>query len=280
MMNRHARSRPAKVLAAALGGLAVAAAGCGPSAAGPSGTANRTVHKVENTAKRGTHTISGAPPAPAVKPLSLATLPPFSYLKRFNPVLHHVHEVSTFIPGMGYHYAPPCPGLAVMTNAQHQVTAVEAQFPQKLGSHPWFDPPTTVPNGGVAFYSEHLYFLPPSQITMSMPSNLPTDLTTKAKFWAVNTRLTAYVKEPGTFRGFAVYAPPAGPGIKVLVGSKGDIGGFLVSEPATWGWHRYYVEPKGKPASSKLFGHAYHVALLLIPPHATAAGGSGKAKGH
>ncbi|MCY0884573.1 MAG: hypothetical protein OWV35_01655 [Firmicutes bacterium] len=280
-MNRPARTRARRqILTGMLGGMALAvAAGCGPSAAGPSGTANRTVHKVENTAKRGTRPITGAPKGTAaIKPLSLATLPPFSYLKRFNPELHHVHEVSTFISGMGYHYATPCPGLTVMTNAQHQVTAVEAQFPQKLGSHPWFDPPTTVPNGGVAFYSEHLYFLPPGQITPGMPSNLPTDLTSKAKFWAVNTRLTPYVKEPGMFRGYTVYAPPAGPGIKVLVSSKGDIGGFLVSEPASWGWHRYYVEPKGKPVSSKLFGRAYHVALWLIPSHTAPGGGTGRTR--
>ncbi len=213
------------------------------------------------------HTMGGKSHAHKPKPIpvNLAYLPPLKALKSFNPALTHYHQISTFIPGMGFHWASMVPGVVLMTNTHKDVTAVEAAFPQKLGMFSWFDPPTTVPNAGVAMTSEHLYFTAPTSITPTMAAMVPSDLTSWAKFLAVNPRLSVYVKQPKMFHGFSVYAPPMGPSLKVLVSSKGTISGFMVSEPAKWGWSKEYWESKGKPSKSKLFGKAYHSVLWLTP---------------
>jgi len=202
----------------------------------------------------------------AVKPLSLTTLPPLTYEKQLNPWLKYTHEVSSFIPQMGYHWTAPVPGLVLMTNNSNQVVAVEATFPQKLGTYPWYDPPTTEPNAGVAFNSEHLYFVPPTAITPTMAATLPTNLASWSAFETANPRLTStYLKQTTTFHGDAVYAPKSGPAIKVLVAPSGKIGGFMVAEPAGWGWQPEYQQAKGKPVKSALFGKAYDSVLWLLP---------------
>lgn len=199
-------------------------------------------------------------------PVDLAFLPPLKALKSFNPALKHYHMISTFIPGMGYHWAPMVPGVVLMTNSHADVTAVETSFPQKLGTtYSWLDPLTTVPNAGVAMTSEHLYFVTPASITPTMAAMVPSDLTSWAKFLAVNPRLSVYVKQPKMFHGYTVFAAPTGPSLKVLVSSKGMVSGFMVSEPAKWGWAKEYWGRKGKPTKSKLFGKAYHSVLWLAP---------------
>ena len=208
----------------------------------------------------------GKAPGATVKALSLTTLPPLTYEKKLNPWLKHTHEISSFVPGMGYHWAAPFPSLVLMTNNLDQVTAVEAAFPQKLGTYPWYDPPDTAPNGGVAFNSEHLYFVSPTAITPTMSATLPTNLGSWASFEMANPRLTStYAKSPTSYMGDAVYAPKSGPAIKVLVASSGKIAGFMVSEPATWGWHRAYAEAKGKAVKSAQYGKAYHSVVWLLP---------------
>ncbi len=203
-------------------------------------------------------------------PVNLAYLPPLKALKSFNPALKHYHRISTFIPGMGMHWASMVPGVVLMTNTHADVTAVEASFPQKLGTtYSWLDPLTTVPNAGVAMTSEHLYFTAPAGITPTMAAMVPSDLGSWAKFLAVNPRLSVYVKQPTMFHGLSIYAPPTGPSLKVLVSGTGSIAGFMVSEPAKWGWSKEYWEPKGKPTKSKLFGKAYHSVLWLTPMKAT-----------
>lgn len=236
--------------------------------------------------------------------VSLATLPPLRALRSFNPALRYYHRLSHFIPGMGIHVGPPGPGITLMVNTDRQVTAVETNFPQRLGTYPWFDPPTTAPNSGVAFHSEHLYFVPPSSITPGMSPSLPTDLASWAKFVSVNTRLTDYVRLPMKYKGLLIYGPPNGPGLMVLVrpgsaatspsgtsgtssssagggtsatgsagggtspgasAATGPVVGFIAEEPAKWGWFPWYAQPKGKPVPSKLFGQAYYSVLLLQP---------------
>jgi hypothetical protein len=198
----------------------------------------------------------------AVKPVNLSTLPPLSYVQALNPWTRRALQVSGFINGMGYHWATSYPSLVLMTNQAGLVTGVEATFPQKLGSFSWYDPPTTVPNAGVAFNSEHLYFVAPSAIMPGMTSKT-SDLTSWSSFQGVNTRLSAYSKD-GTFLGFTVYAPP-GPGIQVLVSPSGSIAGFVTAEPAAWGFHPFYFPGRGRPTPSKVFGRAYWSVLLLQP---------------
>jgi hypothetical protein len=200
-----------------------------------------------------------------VKPISLATLPPLTYLKKLDPWLNRAHQISNFVTGMGYHWATPWPGIVVMTNQAGLVTGVEATFPQILGSYPWFDPPTTEPNAGVADNSEHLYFVAPSSITPSMTTTT-SDLTSWSTFQSVNTRLSSYVKEPTPFFGLTVYGPPRGPGVKVLVNSSGTVTGFLVEEPAKWGYFPGYYPPRPQgPLPSREFGKAWDSVLLLNP---------------
>ncbi len=207
------------------------------------------------------------------KPISLATLPTATAIAPFNPHFHAYHVISTFIPGMGYHWQTPVPGIVYMTNQHNQLTGVEAAFPQNHGYQGWYDPatPTTVPNGSLAFYTEHLYFVPSSSIVPSMSAAISPNLSSWASFVAANPRLHSYIKEPGLFRGYTVYGPPTGPGIKVLVSPAGLISGFLVSEPAPWGWHPGYVGMKGKPFMSKVYGKAYYSVLMLEPPMAPGA---------
>jgi hypothetical protein len=150
-------------------------------------------------------------PAPAIP------LPALASLRGANPSLRYDHRLSTFIPGMGYHLGPPGPGLVIMVNRQRQLTAVEASFPQRLGYRPWFDPPTRVPNAGVAFYSQHIYLVPPRSITRAMSPNVASALGSWSQLVSVNPRLTGYTRLPVTYQGMAVYGPPRGPGIWVLV---------------------------------------------------------------
>lgn len=228
------------------------------------GTGGSSAKAGSSKGKKGSRGMKASPSA--VKALPLTTLPPMSYETKLNPWLKHTHEVSSFIPGMGYHWAAPVPGLVLMANNLDQVTAVEAEFPQKLGTYPWYDPPDTAPNGGVAFNSEHLYFVPPASITATMSATLPTNLTSWASFEAANPRLAStYAKTSTPYMGDAVYAPKSGPAIKILVASSGKIAGFMVSEPAKWGWRPVYAEAKGKPVASKQYGKAYHSVLWLLP---------------
>lgn len=269
-MASMSRSRWPRLIGAALAlAVPLTAAACGATNPAPqkSPTSRPPAHHSSGgktgTAKAGT---KGKKSGAIVKALSLTTLPPLSYEKKLNPWLKHTHEISSFIPGMGYHWAAPFPGLVLMANNVDQVTAVEADFPQKLGTYPWYDPPDTAPNGGVAFNSEHLYFVPPASITPTMSATLPTNLGSWASFEMANPRLTAtYAKSPTSYMGDAVYGPKSGPAIKVLVAASGKIAGFMVSEPAKWGWHHGYAEAKGKPATSAQYGRAYHSVLWLLP---------------
>ncbi len=208
------------------------------------------------------------------RPISLTTLPTMTALGPFNGGLHAYHEVSTFIPNMGYHWVTAVPGIAFMTNQHNQVTGVEATFPQNLGSFSWYDPPTppTIPNAGVAFYSEHLYFVPPSSITPSMSPTMPTSLTSWASFVSTNPRLKVYTKAKRTIRGSTVYTPPNGPGIDVLVNASGLVSGFATAEPASWGYRPLYMANNGRPFNSTVLGKAYYSVFLLEPP----TGGRGK----
>lgn len=249
-------------------------AGCGPTAA-PSRnvkhagkTAVKTVKRGAKTVKHGTAAVTrhngawiGA--TSKVKPISLSSLPPMTYIKKLDPWTKGAHQVSRFIVGMGYHWATTYPGLVLMTNKAGLVTGVETTFPQKLGSFPWYDPPTTVPNAGVAYYSEHLYFINPASITPTMTTSV-SDLTSWTLFKSVNTRLSSYVAD-GHFHGFTMYGPPHGPGIKVLTNSREAIAGFVVSEPASWGHQPHYYPGKGHPITSKVYGKAYFSVLLLQP---------------
>ncbi|PSR19976.1 MAG: hypothetical protein C7B45_17255 [Sulfobacillus acidophilus] len=206
------------------------------------------------------------------KPITLGTLPTMAAVRPFNPHLMDYHEVSTFIPDMGYHWTTQVPGMVFMTNQHNQITAVESMFPQNLGTYSWYDPPTppSVLNASLAFYSEHLYFVPPSTITPSMSPTQPTALSSWATFVANNPRLKVYVKEPGTFHGYTVYGPPNGPGIDVLVSPTGLVSGFFVAEPASWGYNPVYVTNHGKPFTTKIFTKAYYSVFMLEPAQASA----------
>lgn len=207
----------------------------------------------------------------APKRVSLATLPKVMSLAPFNRHLKAYHAISAFIPEMGYHWATIVPGIVYMTNQHTQITGVEATFPQNLGSFSWYDPPTppTILNASLAMRSEHLYFVPPSSITPVMSPTMPTALGSWSAFVANNPRLSAYVKEPARYHKDSVYGPPGGPGIDVLVATNGSISGFLVAEPAMWGYSPLYL--KTTPLPPKVYSKAYYSLFLLQPPTTTRA---------
>lgn len=209
----------------------------------------------------------------ATKTINLSTLPTMTSVRPFNPHLKDYHEVSTFITDMGYHWTTQVPGMVFMTNQDNQITAVESMFPQNLGSYSWYDPatPPTVLNASLAFYSEHLYFVPPTTITPSMSPTESTALSSWTAFVANNPRLKVYVKEPSPFHGYTVYGPPNGPGIQVLVSPSGPVSGFMVAEPASWGYNPVYVTNKGKPFTTKIFTKAYYSVFMLEPVSAPSA---------
>lgn len=247
---------------------------------GSSATAKNSTGKTKTTTggktqgantggKTGSATKSGTAAAPA--PISLTSLPTMGALDKFNPHMGAYHEVSTFINNMGYHWATAVPGMVFMTNQHNQITAVEAQFPQNHGDYSWYDPatPPSILNASLAFYSEHLYFVPDTSITPSMSAIEPTSLTSWSAFVSNNPRLKAYTKD-GSYRGYTVYGPPTGPGIEVLVSPHGLVSGFRVAEPYWWGQRPVYVSNGGAPFANKTWGKAYYSVLMLEPPNATA----------
>lgn len=242
---------------------------------GTTHTSSTTKKAVGTGAASGTGTSAGAS-----KTMTLTTLPSIMSLDPYNPHYKAYHEVSAFVNEMGYHWATQVPGIVYMTNNHNQVTAMEAQFPQNHGNFGWYDPPTppTILNASLAWYSQHLYFVPPTTITPGMSATAKSDLTSWAAFKTVNPHLSLYVKEPTRYHGYIVYGPPNGPGIKVLVSPTGPIAGFLVSEPAMWGWNSVYLQANGHPVHSLAYGTAYQSAFMLGPAKAptTHAGGSVK----
>lgn len=222
--------------------------------------------KSHSSRKKPQRMTGSASSTTTTKPISLTTLPKVTAVAPFNPDWKSYHEISSFINEMGYHWQTQVPGMVYMTNQDNQITGVETTFPQSLGDFSWYDPPTppTILNASLAMYSEHLYFVPEVSITPSMSATMPDALNSWATFVANNPRLKVYVKEPRTYRGFTVYGPPNGPGIEVLVGKSGLISGFMVAEPATWGYSPLYV--KTAPFPPKVYSKSYFSVILLEPP--------------
>ncbi len=254
----------------------------GTKAAGGLGAPINTARGGANKARR---TINSAAnrrrTAGATKTISLTTLPTMTQVTPFNPHMRAYHEVSSFVNEMGYHWVTPVPGIVFMTNQHNQITGVEATFPQNLGDFSWYDPPTppSILNASLAFYSEHLYFVPETSITSSMSPTMTTSLTSWAQFMTTNTRLKTYVKEPFTFHGYTVYGPPNGPGILVLVSSSGVVSGFCVAEPATWGYSPLYASNNGRPYATKVYSQAYYSVFMLEPSTMAVSGGTTKSTG-
>ncbi|MDA8205671.1 MAG: hypothetical protein M0Z36_06355 [Thermaerobacter sp.] len=239
------------------------------------GKNKKTTGGTANTGTKGRRTMVGRNKnrgsVAKLSPISLTTLPKTSAVAKFNPHMNAYHETSTFINQMGYHWATAVPGIGFMTNQHNQITAVEATFPQNHGDFSWYDPatPPNILNASLAYYSEHLDFVPSTSITTSMPATMTTSLSSWSQFVANNPRLKVYTKEAATFRGYAVYAPPSGPGIKVLVSPTGVVSGFMVAEPAYWGHHPLYIGPGKRPFMDHTYGKAYYSVFMLEPPTAS-----------
>ena len=231
------------------------------------------------TAKNGSNTSNASTTKAAGTPIALTTLPAITAVEPFNPAYKSYHAVSSFVNEMGFHWMTQAPGIVYMTNNHNQITGVEATFPQNHGNYPWYDPatPPSILNASLAFYSEHLYFVPPTSITPGMSAATTSDLTSWTSFVTVNTRLQAYVKEPSTYKGYTIYGPPHGLGIKVLVSPAGLVSGFMVGEPAAWGWSPVYAEPQGQPVVSRNFGKAYLSVFMVEPATASSASAAGTA---
>ena len=85
-----------------------------------------------------------------------------------NPKIADYGDISGWVPGMGYHYAPPTPGpaLLVMVGDDGEVFGFEIIHPAEQGWHPWFDQaegdPMMFPFGPA--YTQHVYIVSTSQI--------------------------------------------------------------------------------------------------------------------
>lgn len=100
--------------------------------------------------------------------LPASALADFDQLKRVNPKLRDARRLTDFVPGMGFHWGFPGPGLAVLVDRDGRITGVEAVFPAAVGFKPYFDQmpgEVALDRGtGQRRYTQHVWFVDPSRI--------------------------------------------------------------------------------------------------------------------
>ena len=204
---------------------------------------------------------------PLSRPVSLAHLPLWSRLVPLNGYLVSYVRLTPWVANMGYHYGHKGPGLILMRSRTQEVVGVETGFPASKGWEPWYDQSRGRPAGVI--YSEHLYFVPPLEITPTMPANLTADLTRWSNFQAVNrTRTETYTAIGPDPSGRATMEGPKGFGIRVLVAKTGQVVGLLAAWPSSdpQGWRPWFDQPNGKPITDPLLGSVYTQHLWLADP--------------
>lgn len=209
---------------------------------------------------------------PLAVPTDLAALPAWSTLKHLNGYLVSYTHLTPWVANMGVHWGHRGPGLVLLQNENHQVTALETGFPAHAGWHPWYDQPQGKPAG--AIYSEHLYFLNPSAITPTMTVHLPADLTSWQAFSAVNAAKSTHYKAIGRDpSGRATQYGPAGAGIRVLVDASSHVVGFVGAWPSSspQGWRPWFDQKQGAPVQDPVLGSVYTQHLWLVDPRSLTA---------
>ena len=91
----------------------------------------------------------------------------FDALEEENPALVHYEQTSSWVPGMGYHWAPVGgPSIVLAIGDEGEIHAFEIIVPESDGWHPWFDQDENEPIeiGGDDVYTQHVYIVPPESI--------------------------------------------------------------------------------------------------------------------
>lgn len=205
----------------------------------------------------------GQTQAPARPP---QRLPSYRRVVALNPKLVGYKRISIWNKGMGYHLGHLAPSLVLMVNNQDQVTGMEQSFPSTLPYQSWMDPKTQVYNAGVATYSQHLMFVPPSQITPTMPANLPSALRSFDAFKAVNGhKVVPYMRLKPFKPGVGSLWGPDGPALRILLSRKERVVGGVMGVPAKYGWHPWYDQPAGRPIHDPILGTIYTQTIYFVP---------------
>ncbi|OLZ09308.1 hypothetical protein [Sulfobacillus thermosulfidooxidans] len=193
-------------------------------------------------------------------------LPSFSTIQHLNSDVKDYKKLSMWIPGMGIHEGRLAPSLVLMINNHHQVVGMEQTFPSTLPYHSWMDPKTTEYNAGRAFYSQHLMFVPPSQITPTMSANVPSDLTSFDQFKKVNgSHVIPYFQIKKFQPGVGSIWGPDGPALRIILSRHEKVVGGIMAVPAKYGWNPWYDQKAGHPVHDPILGNVYTQTVYFVP---------------
>lgn len=192
-------------------------------------------------------------------------LPRYGVVQRLNPAASHYKKISNWVSGMGYHEGHLAPSLVLMVNNANRVVGMEQTFPTTLPYQAWMDPKTTQYNAGRALYSQHLMFVPPSQITPTMASTLPSALRSFDAFKKVNGPhvlpyfpITKYKPGVGSIWG------PDGPALRIILSRHERVVGGIMAVPSRYGWNPWYDQKAGHPKSDPILGNVYTQTVYFV----------------
>lgn len=208
----------------------------------------------------------GGPVWAAKTPMPGVRLPQYRYLLQINPKLRGYQKISAWVSGMGIHRGHLGPSLVLMTNNRGQVVGIEQTFPSTLPYQSWMDPKTQEYNAGRAMYSQHLMFVPPSAITPTMSSRIPSDLVSWDRFKAVNGQHAIPYSQLQPFKtGVGAIWGPDGPALRVILNRQERVVGAIMAVPAKYGWNPWYDQAKGQPVRDPILGRVYTQTVYFVP---------------
>lgn len=197
---------------------------------------------------------------------SAMKLPSYSAVQKLNPDLKDYKKISGWVAGMGIHRGRLAPSLVLMTNNHHQVVGMEQTFPSTLPYQSWMDPKTTAYNAGRALYSQHLMFVPPAQITPTMPGTLASALKSFDAFKTVNgPHVMPYFQIKKFKPGVGALWGPDGPALRILLSRHERVVGGVMAVPAKYGWNPWYDQKAGHPVHDPILGTVYTQTVYFVP---------------
>lgn len=194
-------------------------------------------------------------------------LPAYATVKAVNPSVDDYKQLSNWVTNMGYHYGHLAPSLVLMLNNHAQVVGMEQTFPSTLPYQSWMDPKTTAFNAGRAMYSEHLMFVPASDVTPSMSSTLSSDLTSFDQFKTVNgSHVIPYFQITKFKPGVGAIWGPDGPALRIILNRNEQVVGGVMAVPSEFGWNPWYDQHSGHPKDDPILGKVYTQTVYFVPP--------------
>ncbi|MHB1953106.1 MAG: hypothetical protein ACYCOU_05110 [Sulfobacillus sp.] len=195
-----------------------------------------------------------------------SALPSYATVQHLNPDVADYKQLSNWTPGMGYHEGRLAPSLVLMINNHGQVVGMEQSFPSTLPYQSWMDQKTTEYNAGRASYSQHLMFLPVSEITPTMQANLPSDLKSFDQFKGVNTKKVIPYFQIKKFQpGVGSVWGPDGPALRIILSRHERVVGGIMAVPAKYGWNPWYDQKAGHPVQDPILGSVYTQTIYFVP---------------